>query len=279
MTLRFELLKMRRSRRPWVAVLCLALFLFLMLVGFYTYAQTKTGGQAEFRYTYENRSYFNGLTFALYSFYFGFLLLLPTFAVTEGGVQLAGEVSQGTLPLLLARPRSRGLLFAHKALVAFVFAGGLTVLLLGVALLIGLIAVGWGDLNLYPGVLQMTDRPQHLAQSDALARFLLVAPAAWLALSAPLALSLLLSAWVRQPVNAVGASVALYLVLYVVSEIHFFERLRPFLFTTSMAYWRGLFREEIDWPALGRDLAKVLSFTAAFLALAWHRFCRQEATT
>ena len=73
----FETRKLVRSRRPLIAALSLALFVMLMLVGFYTYAQNETGGQAEFRYTYENRSYFNGLTFALYAYYFGVLLLLP----------------------------------------------------------------------------------------------------------------------------------------------------------------------------------------------------------
>ena len=77
-----ELLRLFRSRRPLLAILSLLLFLGLMLLGFYTYAQTETGGDAEFRYTFENASYFNGLTFALYAFYFGFLLVLPIFAAT-----------------------------------------------------------------------------------------------------------------------------------------------------------------------------------------------------
>ena len=84
MIARLEYLRLARSRRPLLAVVMLTLFLGLMLLGFYTYAQTETGGQAQFRYTFENRSYFNGLTFALYAFYFGFLLILPVFAATEG---------------------------------------------------------------------------------------------------------------------------------------------------------------------------------------------------
>ena len=59
------------------------------------------------RYTFENRSYFNGLTFALYSFYFGFLLVLPIFVATEGAAQIAGDTSSGSIYLLLTRPVSR----------------------------------------------------------------------------------------------------------------------------------------------------------------------------
>ena len=86
MTAKLEALRLVRSRRPLMAAASVTLFLALMLVGFYTYAQTETRGQVEFRYTFENASYFNGLTFALYAFYFGFLLLLPIYAGAEGGI-------------------------------------------------------------------------------------------------------------------------------------------------------------------------------------------------
>ena len=101
--LRLELTRLARSHRLLLFILSLALFLGLMLLGFYTYAQTETGGDVEFRYTFENASYFNGLTFALYAFYFGFLLVLPIFAATEGGAQLAGDSASGVFRLVLAR--------------------------------------------------------------------------------------------------------------------------------------------------------------------------------
>ena len=39
-----ELLKLRRSRRPWIAFFALVVFLVLMLLGFYFYAESRTGG-------------------------------------------------------------------------------------------------------------------------------------------------------------------------------------------------------------------------------------------
>ena len=71
---------------------------------------------------------------------------------------------------------------------------------------------------------------------------------------------------------AVAATVAIYLVMYVISEIHFFRDLRPFLFTTYIGYWRGVFLESVDWPALLRDAAKLLAFTFGFLSLACRQF-------
>ncbi len=274
--MRFELLKLWRSRRPLLALAIVLFFLGLMLVGFYTYAQNETGGAAEFRYTFENASYFNGLTFALYAFYFGFLLVLPIAVSTEGGVQLAGETSSRTLWLLWARPVSPTALFLRKLCVSTLYLGALVGIFLACALGVGLLFVGWGDLNIYPGVLRMAERHHQLAQNEALWRFFLAWPVATLALFVQLAFSYCISSWSRSPVNAVGLAMALYLILYVVCEIHFFAELRPWLFTSYQTCWRLLFREQIDLVALRGDLLRLGGFALVFLGLALSRLRRRE---
>jgi len=275
-SVRLESLRLVRSRRPLAAAGALLLFLLLMLLGFWNYAESRTNGAAEFRYTFENRSYFNGLVFALYAFYFAFVLLLPVFAATEGGAQLAGDTGSNALALVLVRPLSKTRLFFTKLGIAALFTSLLTGAFLALTLLVGLVLVGWGELRLYPGVLQMSDRPQHLLQADALRRFALAWPAASLALLAPLAFSFWISSLAKSAVNAVGTAVALYLVLYVIAEVHFFAELRPYLFTSHAAFWRGLFQERIDWPELGRHAATLGGFTFLFTALAYRRFRRRE---
>ncbi len=276
MIIRLELLRVWRSRRPLLTGFSLLFFLMLMLLGFYTYARTETGGDVDFRYTYENESYFNGLTFALYAFYFGFLLILPIFAATEGGAQIAGDTASRTLNLYLSRPLTRSRIFFTKFTIAACGAALVVGFFLAISLALGLFTVGWGDLRIYPGVLQMTSRPQALSQDEALFRFFLAWPTATLALLTPLSLSFLLSSWAKSPINAVGISFALYLMLYVIAEIHFFRELRPWLFTSSMSYWRGLFQEEIPWKTMGQEAAKLCGFTALFLALAFRRFRTRE---
>jgi len=273
---RLELLRLWRSRRPLLAAGSVAFFLALMLLGFYTYAQSRTGGEADFRYTFENRSYFNGLTFSLYAFYFGFLLILPIFAATEGGAQIAGDTASGVLDLLLTRPVTRGRVFLTKLAIGLGVSTALVASLLALALGVGLLFVGWGSLDLYPGVLQMTEERQHLTRSEALVRFLWAWPAASLALFVPLSLAFLVGAWVKSPVNAVGTSIAIYLVLYVIAEVHFFEDLRPFLFTSYMSYWRSLFREEVDWTRILHDASRLAVFGFLFLGLSFRRFRTRE---
>ncbi len=114
--LRIEFTKLARSRGFQLSFAALAGFVALMLWGFYTYAERKTGGQAaeQFRYTYESKSYFNGLTFALYSLVFSFSLLIPLFVAMTAGSTIAGEARAGTLRMISVRPVSRTSLVVSK---------------------------------------------------------------------------------------------------------------------------------------------------------------------
>jgi hypothetical protein len=96
--LHLEFVKLVRSRQFQLSFAALAGFVVLMLWGFYSYAERKTGGQAteQFKYTYESKSFFNGITFALYSLMFAFSLLLPVFVAMTAGSQVAGEARAGT---------------------------------------------------------------------------------------------------------------------------------------------------------------------------------------
>ena len=70
--IKVEFLKLVRSRSFWLSFIALSAFVALMLWGFYSYAERKAGEEAtsQFKFTYESKSYFNGLTFALYSVIF-----------------------------------------------------------------------------------------------------------------------------------------------------------------------------------------------------------------
>src|SRR5437867_2639811 len=100
--LRIEFIKLVRSKSFYLSFIALTGFIVLMLWGFYSYAERKTGGQAiaQFKYTYESKSYFNGITFSLYSVIFSFSLLIPIFVAMTAGAQVAGEARAGTLRMI-----------------------------------------------------------------------------------------------------------------------------------------------------------------------------------
>ena len=104
---KLEFLKLIRSRSFFLSFIALTSFVVLMLWGFYTYAERKAGEQAtaQFKYTYESKSYFNGLTFALYSVMFSFSLLIPIFVAMTAGGQIAGLQALGGAHEGLYRPQ------------------------------------------------------------------------------------------------------------------------------------------------------------------------------
>ncbi len=243
--LRQEIFKLLRSKLLYLSFMMLVTFVLLMLWGFYTYSLRKTGGQVEFKYTYENPSYFNGLIFTLYSAYFAFQLVIPISVSILAGTQIAGEARSGTLRSLLTRPVSRTRLFFAKYLTSVLSVFSLLVFFILFNLLVGLLLVGWGDLSLYPGPLNLVQEPGKLTQSEALLRFCYsVFTGTWSLLTLA-TLAFLMSVLFENPIVASFTALTLYVMLNVIGRVDFFVDLRPYLFTTDMEFWREVFKPEI----------------------------------
>lgn len=265
--LKLELEKLFRSKSFYLSFCVLVGFVVLMLWGFYTYAARKTGGQAveQFKYTYESKEYFNGLTFALYSVLFSFTLLLPIFVSMSAGSQIAGEARAGTLRMICTRPISRASLVLSKFLVTGLHTFLLLAFFIGLNLLVGLIFVGWGNLELYPGPLNLVDAPGKIMRDDALIRFGYAALTGTWALLVVAALALLCSVVFDSPVQATVMTIAVYLTLYIVGRVEFFEHLRPYFFTTDMEFWRDVFKPEIPLQSLWHYACVCGAYTAGLL--------------
>ena len=279
--LKLELEKLFRSRGFYLSFAVLVGFVILMLWGFYTYAERKTGGQAveQFKYTYESKEYFNGLTFALYSVLFSFTLLLPIFVSMSAGSQIAGEARAGTLRMICTRPISRASLILSKFLVTALHTFLLLAFFIVLNLLVGLIFVGWGNLELYPGPLNLVDAPGKIMRDDALMRFGYAALTGTWALLVVAALALLCSVVFESPVQATVMTIAAYLTLYIVGRVEFFEHLRPYFFTTDMEFWRDVFKPEIPLQNLWHYACVCGAYTAGLLLSTVIIFERKDVVT
>lgn len=279
--IKLELEKLFRARSFYLSFIVLIGFVVLMLWGFYTYAARKTGGEAveQFKYTYESKQYFNGLTFALYSLLFSFTLLLPIFVSMSAGSQIAGEARTGTLRMICTRPISRASLVLSKFLVTALHAGLLLTFFIGLNLVVGLIFVGWGNLELYPGPLNLVDVPGKIMRDDALMRFGYAVLSGTWALLVIAALALLCSVIFESPVQATVMTIAAYLILYIVGRVEFFEHLRPYFFTTDMDFWRDVFKPEIPWQNLWHYASVCGAYTAALLLATVVIFERKDIVT
>jgi len=279
--LRIELVKLFRARSFYLSFIVLIGFVALMLWGFYTYAARKTGGEAveQFKYTYESKQYFNGLTFALYSVLFSFTLLLPIFVSMIAGSQIAGEARAGTLRMICTRPISRASLVLSKFLVTGFHAGLLLTFFICLNLLVGLVFVGWGNLELYPGPLNLVDAPGKIMRDEALMRFAYAALSGTWALLVIAALALLCSVSFDSPVQATVMTIAVYLTLYIVGRVEFFEHMRPYFFTTDMDFWRDVFKPDIPWRSFWHNACVCGAYTTGLLLTSVIVFERKDILT
>jgi ABC-type transport system involved in multi-copper enzyme maturation permease subunit len=278
---RIEVLKLVRSKGFYLSFAALSAFVVLMLWGFYSYARQKTGGLAteEFKYTYESQSYFNGLTFTLYSLMFAFSLVIPIFVSMTAGGQIAAERRDGTLRMIAIRPISRVSLVVSKFLVVALHTYLLMAFFIALNLLVGLLFVGWGNLQLYPGPLNLVDTPGQILRNEALWRFCYASFSGTWALLVVAAIAMLLSAIFRNPVTAVSATLAVYLMLYIIGRIEFFVDLRPFFFTTDMDFWRDVLKPEVPWHDLYHYAATCGAYIFGLLLAAVLVFERKDITT
>jgi ABC-type transport system involved in multi-copper enzyme maturation permease subunit len=279
--IRIELLKLARSKGFYLSFAALSAFVLLMLWGFYSYAEKKTSGLAteQFKYTYESKSYFNGLTFTLYSLMFAFSLVIPIFVAMTAGGQIAGESHTGTLRMICIRPVSRVSIIVAKFIVVAIHTYLLMAFFIGLNLLVGLLFVGWGNLELYPGPLNLVDAPGQILRDDALWGFCYASFSGTWALLVVAAIAMLLSVIFRNPVTAVAATIAVYLMLYIVGRIEFFVDLRPFFFTTDMDFWRDVLKPEIPWSELYHYAATCGAYIFGLLLTAILIFERKDITT
>jgi ABC-2 type transport system permease protein len=278
---RIEFLKLVRSKGFYLSFAALSAFVVLMLWGFYSYARQKTGGLAteEFKYTYESQSYFNGMTFTLYSLMFAFSLVIPIFVSMTAGGQIAAERRAGTLRMIAIRPVSRVSLVVSKFLVVGLHTYLLMAFFIVLNLLVGLLFVGWGNLQLYPGPLNLVDAPGQILRDEALWRFFYASFSGTWALLVVAAIALLLSAIFDNPVTAVSATLAVYLMLYIIGRIEFFVDLRPFFFTTDMDFWRDVLKPEVPWHDLYHYAATCGAYIFGLLLAAVFVFDRKDITT
>ncbi len=278
--LRLELLKLVHSKGFYLSFAALAAFVLLMLWGFYSYAQEKTSGLAaeQFKYTYESKSYLNGLTFTLYSLVFAFGLVIPIFVAMNAGGQIAGERQAGTLRMICIRPVSRVSLVLSKFIVVAIHTYLMLAFFIALNLLVGLLFVGWGNLDLYPGPLNLVDAPGQILRDDALWRFFYASFSGTWALLVIAAVAIFFSVNFENPVTAVAATLALYLTLYIVGRIEFFVALRPFFFTTDVDFWRDVLKPEIPWPDLWHYAATCGAYIFGLLFTAVVIFDRRDIT-
>jgi ABC-2 type transport system permease protein len=209
--------------------------------------------------------------FAVFALFAAVSFLLVVVVALFFGDTVASEASWSSLRYLLAAPIPRARLLRQKAIVAGLLSAAAILLLPVVALLVGSLAYGTGNL--------VSPTGESLAFATGAGRVLLGAVYLAVYLSWVAALALLLSVSTDAPLGAVGGAVMVSIISQILDQITALEDLRDYLPTHYATAWSGLLAQQIDWDGMTRGVFSSLSYALVFGALAVWRFHRKDITS
>jgi len=209
--------------------------------------------------------------FAVFTLFASASFLLVVVVALYFGDTVASEASWSSLRYLLAAPIPRARLLRQKAIVAALLSVSAIVLLPLVALLVGSLAYGTGNL--------VSPTGESLTFWAGAGRVLLGALYVAVYLSWVAGLALLLSVSTDAPLGAVGGAVLASIVSQILDQITALEDLRDYLPTHYGTAWSGLLSQSVDWSGMTRGLFSSLCYALVLGALAVYRFHRKDITS
>lgn len=272
--LQLELKKIFRKPRTYISFLAIAVMVWLIQLAFYSDGESyiRFGMQALTASFDVNGKVLNGYLIC-YIILQTFLMQVPLLIALVAGDMIAGEAGMGTLRLLLTKPAGRGELLAAKFGATMVYTVALLVWMAILALLGSVLIFGVGELmilrgsevDIYPG-------------ADVLWRYTAAFGFATIAMMTVAALAFLLSALTDNGIGPIVATVSVVIVSTVLStmDIPFFNRIKPYLFTTHMIGWKGFFYNPVPWSAIWKSLGILLGHIVVFYGLTWYIFKRKD---
>jgi ABC-2 type transport system permease protein len=213
----------------------------------------------------------SGGNFAVFALFASASFLLVVVVALFFGDTVAAEASWSSLRYLLAAPVPRSRLVRQKAVVAGMLSVAAILLLPIVALVVGALAYGTGDL--------VSPTGESLTFVQGAGRVLLGAAYLSLYLSWTAALALLLSVSTDAPLGAVGGAVLVSILSQILNQITALEGLRDYLPTHYGNAWSDLLATQINWGDMTRGVFSALCYAAVFSVLAIWRFARKDVTS
>ncbi|MBA2472460.1 MAG: ABC transporter permease [Pseudonocardiales bacterium] len=265
--LRVELVRQLRRRRTVLTLGFLAVLPLLLWLAFRVGRDDRNRGGA----TLADLATASGLNFVIFTLFSTVSFLLVVVVALFFGDTVASEASWSSLRYLLAAPVPRGRLLRQKAVVAALLSVFALVLLPAVAIAVGVVAYGAGDL--------ISPTGQSLAYLPAASRLALVPAYLVLQLAWVAGLALLLSVSTDAPLGAVGGAVMVSILSQILETINALGDLRDYLPTRFNAAWADLLASPIDWTHLASGAFSGLAYATVFGLAAWWRFATKDITS
>lgn len=201
------------------------------------------------------------------------IVQMPLLVALVTGDLVSGEASSGTIRMLLSKPYSRsqilGAKFAAGSMYTFALIAWLGILALG----LGLLLFGTGDL-----VVLKSDELVILRADDVLWRFMAAFFVAFLSLSVVTTFSLMLSCLTDNSITPIVASMSVIIIFTIIGtlDVPVFDAIKPALFTTHMIIWRNFFDNPLPNEQIITSLTVLAAHIVVFLSIAFWHFNKKD---
>jgi ABC-2 type transport system permease protein len=261
--IRVELWRQLRRRRTKLTLGFLVILPFLLLLAFQLGGNGRGGSRG-----LVDLATSSGLNFAVFTLFASTGFLLVVVVALFFGDTVASEASWSSLKYLLAAPVPRTRLVRQKAIVAAILSAAGLVLLPAVALAVGVLRFGSGDLLGSSG--ESLAFPGGLLALAGAALYLAL-HLSWIA-----GLALWLSVSTDAPLGAVGGAVLVSIVSEIVDQITALGNLRDYLPTHYATAWLDLLTGDVNWTSMANGAFSGLAYATVFVTLATRHFHRKD---
>jgi ABC-2 type transport system permease protein len=201
------------------------------------------------------------------------IVQMPLLVALVTGDLVSGEAASGTIRLLLSKPYSRAQILWAKYIAGSIYTFALILWLGLLALGVGLLVFGTGDL-----VVLKSDELIILRADDVIWRFIGAFFVAFLSLSVITTFSLMLSCFTDNSITPIVASMSVIIIFTIIGtlDVPLFDTIKPALFTTHMIIWRNLFDNPLPKEQIAISLSVLFGHIVLFLSIAFWHFTRKD---
>jgi ABC-2 type transport system permease protein len=201
------------------------------------------------------------------------IIHVPLLIALVTGDLISGESAMGTIRLLLTKPISRTSILFSKYLAGCIYTFFLLLWMGFIALVIGKLLFGTGDL-----VVLNSDGLIILQNADLGWRFLTGFVVDYLSLVTVATLSLTFSCFSENSIGPIVSTMAVIILFSIMGALNvdFLQKIQPYLFTTHMLAWRSFFEEPLPVDKIVSSVTILLVHIVVLLGIAIYKFNRKD---
>ncbi len=201
------------------------------------------------------------------------IIHVPLLIAFVTGDLISGEAAMGTIRLLLTKPISRTKILFSKYLAGCTYTFFILLWLEFIALIIGKMLFGNGDLIVLNNTGLMV-----LQQNDLIWRFLSAFGIAFLSMVMITTLSLTLSCFSENSIGPIVSTMAVIIIFTIIGtlDIPVLQKIQPYLFTTHLITWRNFFEDPLPVSKIVNSIEVLSAHIFGLLGIAIYQFNRKD---